>query len=168
MECALGLPVPETESVNELENIERAVKKILAKHAQAKEPKLSRRDKTLLNRAGILSNKDLSLRREYGLSRRQLADALDNKGFNARFLVTDIEFGHTDPKFKKWLREIQNGMGKTRYKIIVKTKDTIWAANRAKVLIRPGTIEQWRSMLPLKWFTCVTETTPTPTSPWPR
>ena len=148
-----GNPAPEPEK--EL-SLEEEVQKILKRRKLSTKPvKPSRRERGILDRLHILSDKDANLRREYGLSPRQLADVLDNKDFNARFLVTDIEFGHTDPKFKRWFREIKIGLGKSRYKTISKG-DGVNTFD-GKVPIRPGTLAEWKNMLPSKWVTCVTE-----------
>jgi hypothetical protein len=144
-------PVPEKEL-----SLEEEVQKILKRRKLTKTPaKPSRRERTVLDRLNILSDKDASLRLEYGLSPRQLADVLDNKDFNVRFLVTDMEFGHTNPKFLRWLREIQNGLGKSRYKTISKG-DGVNTFD-GKVPIRPGNMKEWKNMLPSKWVTCATE-----------
>lgn len=146
-------PAPEPEK--EL-SLEEEVQKILKRRKHKNTPaKPNRREQKLLDRIRVLSNKELYLRQEFGLSRRQLADILDNKDFNAPFQRNDEEFGRTDTKMRKWLREIQNGMGKTRYKTISKG-DGVFTFD-GKVPIRPGTMAEWRTMLPLKWFTCVTE-----------
>lgn len=159
-ECANGLPVPETESANELENIERAVAKILNKHKRETQPRPSRRERKFLDRAYILSNKDLSLRLHYRLSPRQLVAILDKEDsvFWAEFEVTDEVFGRTDTKMRKWLREIENGNGRSVYKTITRSTDTIWATNKGSVLVRPGTMAEWKSLLPLKKVKVLTET----------
>jgi hypothetical protein len=138
-------------------SLEEEVQKILKRRKLKNTPaKPSRRERKVLgDRIHVLLDKERGLRLEYGLSRRQLADILDNKDFKAPFQVNDEEFGRTDPKFRRWFLEIQNGMGKTRYKTISKG-DGVFTFD-GKVLLRPGTLAQWRTMLPLKWVTCVTE-----------
>lgn len=151
-------PNPPAEPEKEL-SLEEEVQKILARRKLKDKPaKPNRREQKVLDRIRVLSSKDLSLRLEYGLGPRQLVAILDKKDsvFWAEFQVTDEEFGRTDPKMRRWLLEIQNGHGRSIYKTIA--KNTGWATNNGKVLVRPGNLKEWRSLLPLKKVKVLTDT----------
>ncbi len=116
---------------------EEVQKKLAERPKEKKKPVRKKRD---VNQLLNLKEK-VNLRRQYGLEPRQLAAILDNKEFNKPYLATDEECGQT-PKMQRWFKEIQAKKGKSIY--------------RKGILVRPGTMAEWRNLLPLKQVTCLT------------
>jgi hypothetical protein len=98
-----------------------------------------------------------NLRSEYSLTPRQLVPWLDDKQFNESFQVNEEQLENLSQDMQRWYKEIQEGKGKSVYRTVDNRRTTIWRANRGSILVRPSTMAEWRSLLPLKTVTILTD-----------
>ena len=167
---------------NEEKKIELLVKCKLERN-KAKKPntRVSKRKAKLKN---VFRDKTKNLRLEFGYDSRQLASLLDDKEFNKPIPVLDYEFGYADRNMSRWYREIKAGEGKSVYRphkasdddkncvadvqlidgvavtvnvAPMTAKDRVKAGLGVRVLVRPGTMPEWKSLLPTRQAPCLSD-----------
>jgi hypothetical protein len=164
----IARPQTETDVLRELVNETLANRGALKpnKNMSRRRPKIK----------GLFADKTKSLRVEYQLSTREITRLLDDPEFCKLVQVLDLDFAQS-PNMKRWLWEIKNGRAKREYRsqivheyemkseirteiidgvahvvttVPMDKKDRKRVGDCYMKLIRPGTMAEWRNLIPLK------------------